>query len=84
MEKVEDIYGVRVTFSLDTVFFADDIITSEKDKMKVKENVGKLSKDIKNILSEALLRTELDDLDVDIMSVEYIDEDTIDDYIRVV
>lgn len=77
------IHGVQIGLTLDAILFSTQTIEDEKDIETVKENVGKIAKDIRHILSKEYNRTELDDIAVEISYINYIDDTNIDEYVGI-
>lgn len=72
--------GVDVQLSINLKLFTPEDIIDKESQMTVRENMSDFAQNIGEILMAELGRTELDNVDVEIETIHYINEDELEVY----
>ena len=70
--------GVDLNFNIDMSLYTTKNITSESDILQVKEKIGKLPKVISELLFNELSRTPLDEVNTELLAVNYVEPEDIE------
>lgn len=72
--------GVDVQLSVNLKLFTSEDISDKESQMTVRENMSDFAQNIGEILMSELGRTELDNVDVEVEMIHYINEDELEVY----
>lgn len=72
--------GVDVQLSVNLKLFTSEDISDKESQMTVRENMSDFAQNIGEILMSELGRTELDNVDVEVETIHYINEDELEVY----
>lgn len=72
--------GVDVQLSVNLKLFTPEDISDKESQMTVRENMSDFAQNIGEILMSELGRTELDNADVEVEMIHYINEDELEVY----
>ena len=70
--------GVDLNFNVDMSLYTTKNITNESDILQVKEKIGKLPKVISELLFNELSRTPLDEVNTELLAVNYVEPEDIE------
>lgn len=72
--------GVDVQLSVNLKLFTSEDISDKESQMTVRENMSDFAQNIGEILMSELGRTKLDNVDVEVEMIHYINEDELEVY----
>lgn len=70
--------GAEIGFTVGMTLFAGREITNEDEIMQVKEQVGKMAKEIAEVLSKEYARTALDSISCQLATIYYLEPDDVE------
>lgn len=75
--------GTQVTYQIIITNFCNNNVTDEKQIQQIKENIGQLPKILGKDLLENYCTNDMDNVQVEVISINYIEPEDLDSFITI-